>query len=214
MRSRHNHTNPNTMSKIKNIVFDLAGVVFARNKERCPKELMDYFYFINSGEALPDFWNDYDRGTRTFDAVAEALAEYRSSDVQTARHMMATAITYQDQIPETAELIAELKGAGYRVFVLSNMSKEYIDYLRKMPVYSHFDDDIVSCEVGLTKPEKEIYTLLLERFGLEPSQTMFIDDRLENIQAAAEVGIVPLHFSTANAQQSCDNIRKAVGLEC
>ena len=173
------------MSNIKNIVFDLAGVVFARNKERCPKELMDYFYFINSAEALPDFWNDYDRGTRSFEAVAEALAAFRSSDVETAKNMMATAITYQDQIPHTAELIAELKGVGYRVFVLSNMSKEYIEYLRKMPVYSHFDGDVISCEVGLTKPETEIYTLLLERFGLEPSQTMFIDDRKENVEAAA-----------------------------
>ena len=200
------------MSNIKNIVFDLAGVVFARNKERCPQALMEYFYFINSGEILPDFWNDYDRGTRSFDAVAKALAAYRSSDVQTARHMMATAITYQDQIPQTAELIAELKSAGYRVFVLSNMSKEYIEYLRKMPVYSHFDGDVVSCEVGLTKPEKEIYTLLLERFGLEPSQTMFIDDRKENVEAAAEVGIVPFHFCTANAQQSCDEIRQVVGV--
>ena len=200
------------MSNIKNIVFDLAGVVFARNKERCPQALMEYFYFINSGEILPDFWNDYDRGTRSFDAVAKALAAYRSSDVQTARHMMATAITYQDQIPQTAELIAELKSAGYRVFVLSNMSKEYIEYLRKMPVYSHFDGDVISCEVGLTKPEKEIYTLLLERFGLEPSQTMFIDDRKENVEAAAEVGIVPFHFCTANAQQSCDEIRQVVGV--
>ena len=200
------------MSNIKNIVFDLAGVVFARNKERCPQALMEYFYFINSGEILPDFWNDYDRGTRSFDAVAKALAAYRSSDVQTARHMMATAITYQDQIPQTAELIAELKSAGYRVFVLSNMSKEYIEYLRKMPVYSHFDGDVISCEVGLTKPEKEIYTLLLERFGLEPSQTMFIDDRKENVEAAAEIGIVPFHFCTANAQQSCDEIRQIVGV--
>lgn len=202
------------MSNIKNIVFDLAGVVFARNKERCPKELMDYFYFINSGEALPDFWNDYDRGTRSFEAVAEALAAFRSSDVETAKNMMATAITYQDQIPHTAALIAELKSVGYRVFVLSNMSKEYIEYLRKMPVYSHFDGEVVSCEVGLTKPEKEIYTLLLERFGLEPSQTMFIDDRKENVEAAAQVGIVPFHFSTANAQQSCDQIRQIIGVKC
>lgn len=202
------------MSNIKNIVFDLAGVVFARNKERCPKELMDYFYFINSAEALPDFWNDYDRGTRSFEAVAEALAAFRSSDVETAKNMMATAITYQDQIPQTAELIAELKRVGYRVFVLSNMSKEYIEYLRKMPVYSHFDGEVVSCEVGLTKPEKEIYTLLLERFGLEPSQTMFIDDRKENVEAAAQVGIVPFHFSTANAQQSCDQIRQIIGVKC
>lgn len=193
---------------MKNIVFDLAGVVFARNEARCPQELMDYFYFINSGEQLPDFWCDYDRGTRTFDNVAQCLAKFRGSDVETARHMMATAITYQEQIAPTAELIAELKVAGFRLFVLSNMSKEYIEFLRNMPVYQYFDSEIISCEVGLIKPEKEIYSLLLERFNLDPSQTMFIDDRKENVVAAAELGIVPFHFERKNPEQSCKQIRE------
>ena len=196
------------LSSMKNIVFDLAGVVFARNEARCPQELMDYFYFINSGEQLPDFWCDYDRGTRTFDNVAECLAQFRGSDVETASHMMATAVTYQEQIAPTAELIAELKAAGYRLFVLSNMSKEYIEFLRNMPVYQYFDSEIISCEVGLIKPEKEIYLLLLERFNLDPSQTMFIDDRKENVVAAAELGIVPFHFDRKNPEQSCKQIRE------
>ena len=193
---------------MKNIVFDLAGVVFARNEARCPQELMDYFYFINSGEQLPDFWCDYDRGTRSFDNVAQCLAQFRGSDVQTARHMMATAITYQDQVSPTAELIAELKGESYRLFVLSNMSKEYIDFLRKMPVYKYFDGEVISCEVGLNKPEREIYSLLLDKFSLDPLQTMFIDDRKENVVAAAELGIVPFHFDRKNPEQSCNQIRE------
>ena len=193
---------------MKNIVFDLAGVVFARNEARCPQELMDYFYFINSGEQLPDFWCDYDRGTRSFDNVAERLAQFRGSDVQTARHMMATAITYQDQVAPTAELIAQLKGDSYRLFVLSNMSKEYIDFLRKMPVYQYFDGEVISCEVGLNKPEREIYSLLLDKFSLDPMQTMFIDDRKENVVAAAELGIVPFHFDRKNPEQSCNQIRE------
>jgi HAD superfamily hydrolase (TIGR01509 family) len=193
---------------MKNIVFDLAGVVFARNEARCPQELMDYFYFINSGEQLPDFWCDYDRGTRSFDNVAQCLAKFRGSDVQTARHMMATAITYQDQVAPTAELIAELKGESYRLFVLSNMSKEYIYFLRKMPVYQYFDGEVISCEVGLNKPEIEIYSLLLDKFSLDPLQTMFIDDRKENVVAAAELGIVPFHFDRNNPEQSCNQIRE------
>ena len=193
---------------MKNIVFDLAGVVFARNEARCPQELMDYFYFINSGEPLPDFWCDYDRGTRSFDNVAQCLAEFRGSDIQTASHMMATAITYQEQIAQTAELIAELKSAGYRLFVLSNMSKEYIEFLRKMPVYQYFEGEIISCEVGLVKPEREIYSLLLDKFSLDPLQTMFIDDRKENVVAAAELGITPFHFDRKNPEQSCCQIRE------
>ena len=137
---------------MKNIVFDLAGVVVARNQERCPQYIMDYFYFINSGEALPEFWDDYDRGTRDIDSVAQCLAEFRGSDFETAKSRMLEAVTYQEQVAPTAELIAELKAAGYRLFVLSNMSKDYIEFLRKMPVFQHFEGEIVSCEVGLIKP--------------------------------------------------------------
>lgn len=198
---------------MKNIVFDLAGVVVARNEQRCPQYIMDYFYFINSGEQLPGFWNDYDRGTREIDSVAEHLARFRNSSFETAKSMMLQAVTYQEQVAPTARLIEQLKAAGFKLYVLSNMSKEYIAYLRKMPVYSHFDGEIISCEVGLTKPEKEIYTLLLERFNLDASQTMFIDDRLENVVAAESVGISGFHFNRNDAAASCLSIAQSLGVK-
>jgi HAD superfamily hydrolase (TIGR01509 family) len=192
---------------MKNIVFDLAGVVVARNQERCPQYIIDYFYFINSGEALPEFWDDYDRGTRDIDSVAQRLAEFRGSDFETAKSRMLEAVTYQEQVAPTAELIAELKAAGYRLFVLSNMSKDYIEFLREMPVFQHFEGEIVSCEVGLIKPEREIYNLLLDRYNLVPEQTMFIDDRKPNVDAAAEVGINPFHFDRNDPEKSCEQLR-------
>ena len=192
---------------MKNIVFDLAGVVVARNQERCPQYIMDYFYFINSGEALPEFWDDYDRGTRDIDSVAQCLAEFRGSEFEKAKSRMLEAVTYQEQVAPTAELIAELKAAGYRLFVLSNMSKDYIEFLREMPVFQHFEGEIVSCEVGLIKPEREIYNLLLDRYNLVPEQTMFIDDRKPNVDAAAEVGINPFHFDRNDPEKSCEQLR-------
>ncbi len=192
---------------MKNIVFDLAGVVVARNQERCPQYIMDYFYFINSGEALPEFWNDYDRGTRDIDSVAQGLAEFRGSDFETAKSRMLEAVTYQETISATESLIKDLKSAGYRLFVLSNMSKDYIEFLRKMPVFQYFDGKIISCEVHLIKPEKEIYQLLLDTYNIEPEQTMFIDDRVENVEKAATLGIVPFHFDRCNPEKSCEQLR-------
>ena len=192
---------------MKNIVFDLAGVVVARNEARCPQQIMDYFYFINLGETLPDFWNDYDRGTREIDSVAEKLAIFRGSDFETAKRLMLAAITYQEVIPATESLIEDLKGAGYRLFVMSNMSKDYIEFLRKLSVFQHFEGEIISCEVNLIKPEKEIYQLLLDTYNLDPKQTMFIDDRAENVEAAATLGIAPFHFDRRNPEKSCEQLR-------
>lgn len=198
---------------IKNIVFDLAGVVVARNPQRFPKHLDDFFNFIfdiSIGGGMPQFWKDYDLGFISEDEVAEALAQYRGCDVATAKAYMKLAIEYQEQIEPTMHLIEELKAKGYKLYVLSNMSKEYIEFLRKFPVFDNFDKQIVSCEVGLAKPDIRIYKYLLSQCDLEASQTIFVDDRIENVEAAAEVGIVPFHFDRFHPQEACEALRKVI----
>ena len=195
-------------SNVRNVIFDLAGVVFARDKVRCPEYLHRFFSFIVPGEVMPDFWDDYDRGTRTFDEVAEALAEYRGCEVEKARSLMREAITYQEEVEPTKRLIADLKAAGYRLYVLSNMSLEYIEYLRKKEVYSYFDGEVVSSEVHLCKPEPEIYEAVLERYGLKASESLFLDDRIENVNAAIECGIGGLLIDKDDQQSSCEVLRQ------
>lgn len=197
---------------LKNIVFDLAGVVFARNPLRFPKRLEEYFSFVFTTPegGVPKFWEDYDRGVLPVEEVAKAVAEYRGSDVESAKANMLLAINYQEEVEPTARLISELKARGYRLVVLSNMSPEYIEFLRNKPVYRHFDDEIISCEVKCVKPEREIYELLLSRCGLNPAGTIFIDDRRENVEAAAELGIVPFHFDRTNPEKACEELRKVI----
>ena len=197
---------------LRNIVFDLAGVVFARNPLRFPKHLEEFFSFVFTTPegGVPKFWEDYDRGVLPVDEVAKAVAEYRGCDVETAKANMLLAINYQEEVEPTARLISELKARGYRLIVLSNMSPEYIEFLRAKPVYRHFDDEIISCEVKCVKPEREIYELLLSRCGLNPVETIFIDDRKENVEAAAELGIKPFHFDRTNPEKACEELRRAI----
>ena len=88
----------------------------------------------------------------------------------------------------TERLVGDLKAAGYRLYVLSNMSREFIDFLRRFPVYGLFDGEVVSCEEHTVKPEPRIYEILLERYGLTPSETLFIDDSAANAAAGAALG--------------------------
>ncbi len=193
---------------IRNVIFDLAGVVFARDKVRCPEYLHKFFSFIVPGEQMPDFWEDFDRGTRTFDEVATALADYRGCEFAKAQSLMREAITYQEEVLPTKQLIADLKAAGYRLYVLSNMSLEYIEYLRGKEVYAAFDGEVVSSEVHLCKPEPEIYKLVLERYGLEASESLFLDDRIENVNAAIACGIGGVLFDHQDPQRSCHLLRQ------
>ena len=168
---------------MKNIVFDLGRVVFAQDPAKSSDHFKQFFSYV-SLTPIPQFWTDYDLGVSSFDDVAAALAEYRGVEVEYAAAMIREAIARQETIQPTGALIADLKAAGYKLYVLSNMSREFIDFLREQPVYRHFDGEVISCEEGVAKPEPEIYDLLISRFALEPEDTLFIDDRKENVEAA------------------------------
>ena len=192
---------------MKNVVFDLGRVVFAQDPAKSTAEFKQFFSYV-SLTPMPQFWTDYDMGVLSIDQVAEELAAYRGVEPEFAREMISIAIGKQETIRPTEKLIDELKAAGYKLYVLSNMSREFIDFLRKQKVYENFDGDVVSCEVGIVKPMPEIYNLLLERFDLNPAETIFIDDRKENVDAAAAKGIATFHFDRNDYEGSCERLRE------
>ena len=174
---------------IKNIVFDLGGVVVAHNAESFKEKLGDFFSFVFGPDmkCVPMFWQDYDRGVLTIDETAAEVAKLRNCSAKTAKEHMLYAISLQEEVEPTAKLIKELKEKGYKIYALSNMSKEYIEFLRKLPVFEYFDAQIISSEVGLGKPDRRFYEHLLTHCELNPAETIFIDDRKDNVEAAEEL---------------------------
>ena len=90
------------------------------------------------------------------------------------------------------------------------MSLEFIKFLRKKEVYKYFDGEVVSCEEHIIKPNPAIYTTHTERYGLNPAETLFIDDRKENIEAAIAQGWQGYHFNARNPELSCNELREAL----
>ncbi len=197
---------------MKNIVFDLGGVVFMRDPKKCTEDFIRFFSFVRL-DVMPHFWNEYDRGALTIDEVKEELCRYHNCDRKKVDNYMQLAINKQEVIAPTEELIHDLKAAGYRLYVLSNMSKEFIAFLREVPVYRYFDGEVVSCEEGVCKPEKEIYELLLSRYDLDPKETIFIDDRKENIEAAEQVGITGFHFNRKDIAGTIGELRSQLRIK-
>lgn len=192
---------------IKSVVFDLGGVLFRRDPKKCSPDFIDFFKFVRFPE-MPRFWEEYDRGTLSLDEVIEILAKDKGVTIERCREYVDEAILKQEEIEPTEKLIVDLKSAGYRLYVLSNMSREFIDFLRQRPIYSYFDGEVVSCEELLIKPEPEIYNLLKERYSLVGSETLFIDDRPRNIEVAIECGINGVLFDRDNPEKSCEELRK------
>lgn len=191
---------------MKNIVFDLGGVVFARNPQRCTPEFIDFFAFVRDPQ-MPLFWEEYDRGTWSLERTKEEMCRIKGCTREACDRFVEQAIALQEAIEPTERLIADLKAAGYRLYVLSNMSREFIDFLRRFPVYGLFDGEVISCEEHTVKPEPQIYRILLERYGLDPAQTLFVDDRPCNIAAAEELGIRGQLFDAHQPETTCRTLR-------
>lgn len=193
--------------RFDNIVFDLGRVVFAQNLMKHSDEYRQFFSYV-AESPMPQFWVDYDLGFSSWDKVVSDLAAYRSVSEEYAREMLQLSIGRQRTIPQTAALIEDLKAAGYKLYVLSNMSKEFIEYLRQQEVYAAFDGEVISCEEGYVKPMPEIYDVLINRFSLDVSRTMFIDDRAENVAMGEQKGITGFHFDRNDYDKSCAELRE------
>lgn len=192
---------------MKNIVFDLGGVLFARDKSKCPPELLEFFSFLRAPQ-MPHFWEEYDRGTSTLDEVTAILSGMTGRTYEACAAVLQLAVDLQEPVEPTERLVGDLKAAGYKLYVLSNMSREFIDFLRRFPIYGLFDGEVISCEERTVKPEPRIYEILLERYGLTPSETLFVDDREANIEAAAALGIHGFVFDHRNPAAACDELRR------
>lgn len=192
---------------MKNIVFDLGGVLFQRDKRKSTAEFTAFFDFIRQ-EPMPAFWTEYDRGTQGYDAVVGELCRHNHCSEALARAYLQEAIDRQEALQPTSALIRDLKAAGYHLYVLSNMSREFIDFLRQVPIYALFEGEVVSCDVGTVKPEPRIYEILLERYALDPAETLFIDDRAANLATARHFGIAGYLFDAKAPHTSCEELRR------
>lgn len=99
--------------------------------------------------------------------------------------------TYEKNV----KLAMDLKQKGYPIYVLSNFpGDQYDKYEKHNSFLQIFDDKIISGHVGLAKPDIKIYQLAIDKFHLTPERSLFIDDKIENIEGAKQLGIQTIHL--------------------
>ncbi|MDR1414255.1 MAG: HAD family phosphatase [Odoribacteraceae bacterium] len=183
---------------IKNIIFDLGGVVVEYN----PALIISTFTgnpalkkYVTDNGFFREPWTEFDRGTLTKQELAAEGARLSGCPAADCEALIDHMKRCLVSIPETGELIAALARRGFRLYCLSNMSLDHYDYLKNRPVFAHFHGQVISALEGLVKPERAFYELILERYRLLPDETLFIDDLQRNLLAAAELGIHTVHFA-------------------
>lgn len=143
-------------------------------------------------------WARFDLGLVGEAELAERIAARIGAQPGQVRRIIDAIPPHLVAQAESVALFRRLKAAGHRMVYLSNMPLPYAEHLeRHNPFIAEFDDGIFSGRVGLVKPDAAIFALAEARFGLQPAQTMFIDDHAGNVQAARSRGWQALQFVSA-----------------
>ncbi len=96
--------------------------------------------------------------------------------------------------PRMPQWARDIRAAGLRTAILSNMPVPVRDYIRRCDWLPGFDALTFSCQVGVCKPEPEIYRDCLLQLGIEPTEALFLDDREPNVRAAEALGLHAILF--------------------
>ncbi len=91
-------------------------------------------------------------------------------------------------------LIDKLRTDGYRVGLLSNAAAQFAMNIRKSGACEHFDEVLISSEIGFAKPSREAFNMLAERLGVHINELAFIDDTKQSLVGAKEIGYTPILF--------------------
>lgn len=192
-----------TMKMIKNIIFDVGKVLVEFDWESAFHKLGiegEAFEVVADATVRSTDWNEYDRSSM--------------SDEEQLRYFIAKAPAYEKEIRLFWEnvglpiwqydysmgLVKELRSQGYHTYILSNYARHTYECTREALSFEREMDGVVfSYEVGSIKPEPEIYRILLERYDLVPEECVFLDDKPENLKAAAQFGIHTIQFTTLDA---------------
>jgi 2-haloacid dehalogenase len=182
---------------IKNIVFDFGGVLVDWNPRHLYKshfkDPAEMEYFLQN--ICTEEWNiEQDRGRSLAEATLLLQNKFPEYTDLISLFYGQWEVMLKDEIPGTVAILHQLK-KKYTLYGLTNWSAETIDIAyRRFAFFQEFEGIVVSGTEKLIKPDKRIFQLLLERYALQADESVFIDDNLNNILAARELGFTALHF--------------------
>lgn len=196
--------------EIKNVVFDFGNVLlktspkYLYNKIFEDKERMDFFL----REVCNPEWNStLDAGKKYKHATEELAQTYPEFREEIIAHDQRFEEMILGEIIENTELISKLK-ENYRVFGLTNWPYEKYEVIKnKYSFINNLEGVVVSGREGVIKPNPEIYNILINRYAVNPTQSVFIDDLEDNVRTASEFG-----FQTILYNLDCDLKSELVGL--
>jgi len=184
---------------IDTIIFDLGGVLIDWNPRYVYRKIFkteeEIEWFLEN-VTTPEWNENQDAGYPLHRATEELIAKHPEWEPEIKAYYGRWLEMLGDAIHETVEILQQLKKTGrYKLYALTNWSGETFPHaLKRFEFFKLFDGVVVSGEEKMRKPSAEFYKILLDRYKLDPAETIFIDDSLRNVKGAEAVGIAGIHF--------------------
>ena len=184
---------------VKKFLFDLGNVFFDWNPERILKPIFNdderMNFFINN-ISFPLLDTRCDAGITIEVAVNDAIKKFPEFEKEIKLYYPNHGNMVGGFFQKTVDVFYKIKELNYPCFVLSNWSAETYEGMEETyPFLKDFDGKIISGRDFLIKPDPAIYELAISRFDLIPQETLFIDDRLDNIEAAQNLNFQTIHLT-------------------
>jgi len=137
-------------------------------------------------------WEKLDFGTMTREElVLEVVSMIGNTYQKKVEEVIWNWPSYIDIYTEVFPVLSELKKKGHRIFVLSNTSKVFYDLLDEQlsPLKEVLDGFVLSCDIKAIKPDLAMFKEILDKYQLDPTHCVFLDDIEDNTSAAEKLGI-------------------------
>ena len=184
---------------VKKFLFDLGNVFFDWNPKKIFKPIFNddekMNFFLNH-ISFPLLDTRCDAGITIEVAVQDAVKKFPEFEKEIKLYYPNHSKMVDGFFQKTVDVFYKIKELNYPCYVLSNWSAETYEGMEEQyPFLKDFDGKIISGRDFLIKPDPAIYQLAISRFDLIPEETLFIDDRLENIEAANNLNFQTIHLT-------------------
>lgn len=189
------------MSNPETIIFDLGGVLIDWNPRYLYRKIFsteeEVSWFLEN--VCTTAWNEQQDAGRSFEeATAELVTRFPLHEVAIRAWFSRWEETIGGPIQETVDLLATLRTQQrHRLYALTNWSAETFPWAKQNFDFLHwFEGIVVSGEEKTLKPHPEFYQILLNRYQVDPTTALFIDDNFRNAEAARTLGMDSIHFKS------------------
>ena len=184
---------------VKKFLFDLGNVFFDWKPERILKPIFnddERMNFFIKNISFPLLDTRCDAGITIEVAVNDAVKQFPDFEKEIKLYYPNHGNMVGGFFQKTVDVFYKVKNLNYPCYVLSNWSAETYEGMEETyPFLKDFDGKIISGRDFLIKPDPAIYELAISRFDLVPQETLFIDDRLDNIEAAQKLNFQTIHLT-------------------